>query len=965
MAQSRKKLQERLKRNPADSGLRLKLLELLLRTGHEDEVFEQFRLIVAHQPSVPVLLAAHIGLAESHVLAGRYRRAINILEQAAPDSRDLRAVGAKIVGRFYNVRGLAAYYLEQYSAAKDYYRQSLRITKAAKHPAIRIRALYLFGITLIGEQNYDDALIYLDESSQLAQSSNSTADLGSIHLNLGTLYERQLKILAAIEAYKQAIEIASNANDHITGAIAHFNLANLYDFLGSDATAEQHLSSAERMSRRYNLQHTLAYYQLLQASRLRIQEDFKGARSVILESCRSLNQLGRMQDALLAKIELARIHSGCGQSKRASHYARQVLRFSNSPIAQAKAKWIIAGAIATPTSQSIAMLEEAIDFLEVEPHPTALGLQCQVLQTLAEHHRNLDDAAAAQITMARAKSVFEQLNKLIPASYREEFRGHRSHRNLKALVEDQNVPLQATKTIQDYRNTVQPLLELSRQIHSFVDIDMLLEFSLATICQMVQAQRGYITTKHRKDLTTTTYHNATEIEMQASAAVVETVLSTGKPINNATETSEGVRHLGNICLPLVFSDETIGVIYLEAMMSNSVVVPETIEILSAICDQVAVALNSTKLIRKLVRKQKTIRKLSRELAVTVDDQKKQIIFKDDLLATNQDVLVEKYRLHNIVTCDQSMIAILEMIERLSSLSTAVLVQGETGTGKELVAKALHFNGNRKDRPFVSINVAAMPINLVESEFFGHERGEFTGAVSVKQGLFELADGGTLFLDEIGDMPLSTQVKLLRVLEEGEVRRIGGKTNISFDVRLVTATNIDLLEKVRAGKFREDLFFRINTVPLMLPPLRQRQGDIPLLTRHFLKISETPNLTIGVEAMQRLCEYQWPGNIRQLRNEISRLAVLVDHAITIDHLSADIVSKPTTGELLSKRQLRRLLAAEGLETIVQKLELEVVREAVDLYQGHKSLAAKKLGISRVTLYRHLNQKSRKQAKKKRN
>jgi two-component system response regulator PilR (NtrC family) len=237
-------------------------------------------------------------------------------------------------------------------------------------------------------------------------------------------------------------------------------------------------------------------------------------------------------------------------------------------------------------------------------------------------------------------------------------------------------------------------------------------------------------------------------------------------------------------------------------------------------------------------------------------------------------LDERYSFANIIGKSKPMQEVYDLIEKVAASKVNVLVTGESGTGKELVAKAIHYNSDRHDKPFVAINCGAIPENLLESELFGHEKGAFTGAVQQKAGLFEVADGGTLFLDEIAELPPLMQVKLLRVLQEHEFRRVGGTRNLKVDVRLVAATNKDLGEAVATEVFREDLYYRLNVIQIALPPLRERREDIPLLVEHFLeKLTGQTGTQAPDSVMRKLLDYNWPGNIRELENAIERCVVL--------------------------------------------------------------------------------------------
>lgn len=280
-----------------------------------------------------------------------------------------------------------------------------------------------------------------------------------------------------------------------------------------------------------------------------------------------------------------------------------------------------------------------------------------------------------------------------------------------------------------------------------------------------------------------------------------------------------------------------------------------------------------------------------------------------------------------------------LIERAAPTDKAILIQGESGTGKELVARALHRRSRRAEQPLVTINCAALPETLLESELFGHEKGSFTGAVATKTGFFEVADGGTLFIDEIGEMPGSLQAKLLRVLEDGSMRRIGSVKERHVDVRLIAATNRNMAEEVKAGRFREDLYYRINVMSLQLPPLRERTGDIPLLIRHFLG----SEWKIEPEALQALERYRWPGNVRQLINVLERAKILADdHEILVDELPQEILAdnpEVATVEAPVSDELAALQRAHVVEILARE-------------RGNKARAARALGVNRRSLYRML-------------
>ncbi len=307
-------------------------------------------------------------------------------------------------------------------------------------------------------------------------------------------------------------------------------------------------------------------------------------------------------------------------------------------------------------------------------------------------------------------------------------------------------------------------------------------------------------------------------------------------------------------------------------------------------------------------------------------------------------------LHGIVGTAPRIQDVLRMVSRLKNTRTPVLITGESGTGKELVARAIHFRGTLAGRPFVAVDCGSLVPSLIESELFGYERGAFTGAVRSKQGLFQCANGGTIFLDEIGELPLELQAKLLRVLQEKEVRRVGSNQNVPVDVRVVAATNRDLEAEYRAGRFRKDLYFRLNVVTVHLPALRERRSDIPTLVHWFLeRHAPDSQMQLSGAAMKCLLQYDWPGNVRELENCIERAAALGESkVIDVSDLPPEIVSLRSPQLVTSAAAPQISLPSNDLEDI-ERATIERVFLQVN---GDKVRAGKMLGISRATLYRKL-------------
>ncbi len=311
----------------------------------------------------------------------------------------------------------------------------------------------------------------------------------------------------------------------------------------------------------------------------------------------------------------------------------------------------------------------------------------------------------------------------------------------------------------------------------------------------------------------------------------------------------------------------------------------------------------------------------------------------------QEQLRDRFRIDNIVGAHGSMQDVFRIVHKVAASNATVLIYGESGTGKELIAKALHHQSDRRDRPFWAVNIAALPESILEAELFGHEKGAFTGAEARKIGLFEQASGSTLFLDEVGDLKRDLQVKLLRALQEREILRVGGTERVRIDVRIVTATNRDLEAEVRAGRFREDLFYRLNVIPIVLPPLRERRSDIPLLVEHFMrKYGEAKRPKEMSEAtLKILAAYDWPGNVRQLESVIERALLLAEEDVIVP---ADLPAGVRAGITSMRGPLALDIPDSGID--LDEVERSLILKALEKTDGNVSRAARLLGLSRRTL-----------------
>ena len=431
-------------------------------------------------------------------------------------------------------------------------------------------------------------------------------------------------------------------------------------------------------------------------------------------------------------------------------------------------------------------------------------------------------------------------------------------------------------------------------------------------------------------------------------AIVDILTLDGFEVDQAGSAEESAEKLSQTVYDVLITDHNLpGKTGVELLEESLVRYPEIIGIIITGYGTIETAVNAMKkgAYNYLAKPFKLV-----ELPVMVRKglKERHLRFENQYLRKQLD---ERYGFDNIIGTGRGMKRIFELVETIAGLTSTVLIQGETGTGKELIAKAIHFNSQRKDQKMVSINCGAIPENLLESELFGHVKGAFTGAVQTRIGRFEQANGGTIFLDEIGNMPLALQVKLLRVLQEREFERVGGNSTVKVDVRIVAATSSNLEQMVKDGTFREDLYYRLNVIPIDLPPLRERREDIPLLVQRFIEhFCETHKLdlkTISPNVLKALMAYDWPGNVRQLENIVERMVALTANRPAI--LPADL-----PGEIQNRDSLNFVPLIEipeggiSFQDVVTDMERELIVQSLRRTNGNKKLAAKLLNLKRTTL-----------------
>lgn len=469
-------------------------------------------------------------------------------------------------------------------------------------------------------------------------------------------------------------------------------------------------------------------------------------------------------------------------------------------------------------------------------------------------------------------------------------------------------------------NKLEMLVEISQALNSTLNLNEVLEKIIDSVIKLADTDRGFLMLDNRNGnmefriARDRKEQPLEEEDFMVSFSIIDDVVDKGKPLfisdileYDRFKDQKSVIDLNlrtAVCLPLTLENRVIGVIYTDSNRIAEELNEDDMSIVSAFASQAAIAIENARLHGEL------------------------ILSKENLARENIELkqeLSEKYEFSGIIGKSKAMLDIFSTIKKVAPLTSTVLIQGATGTGKELIARAIHFNSPRKTKQLVTINCGAMPENLLESELFGHKKGAFTGAVNDKVGLFEIAGCGTIFLDEIGETPLQLQVKLLRALQDGEIRRVGDNIPRMVDVRVIAATNRDLSADIKKGTFRQDLYYRLNVVPIHIPPLRERRDDILPLTEYFLEKYSAKlgkrDIRILPEAVKLILANEWEGNVRELENTIERaLALSGDSTVlSTDHFPQLKKDPDILDQIEHRKSLKEKLRAVERKIIIETLE----------------------------------------------
>jgi transcriptional regulator with GAF, ATPase, and Fis domain/tetratricopeptide (TPR) repeat protein len=921
-----------------------------LKLGDPDRCLALVREVVEPEPTGA--RRAELADLEARALIqhGAYAEARASAERAilgvADGSDELRAA-------LHEDIGVAATYLGEPDLARDHLAEALRLRPGAG-PRDRVRlhsygaiAEYRLGNTAGAAEAYERAFA-LAERHGLSDLVATTA------LNLGTACHQRGDWGRALECYQRGLRTAVALGSRTTAVVLRFDLAQLHADIGAFDRASSMLDRVEELVATEGPRSLAGAVASLRAEVVLQLVGSSGPAAAELErALAEFESQGARREVAEVELQRARVASIDGDdvgAGRALTRAEGVARELDAPDLRARVALGRAALLVRRGRGDEAM--RTLDAArELARQADQRLLAAEVENALAEAARSQGSKVLGRRHSELAIEHFERIAASLPAPLRDAFWEHPLRRRARRDPEADAGPTSA-KLLR--------LLEINRKLSSSLKTDEVLQLAMDAAIELTGAERGFLVLEAPtggRELTVPIARNLDREKIgrsqhKYSHTIARRVIATGEPVLTVDATQDerfmqqasvhAMRLRSVVSVPVRSPHGVLGALYLDNRFQHGRFREEDLGLLMAFADQVAIALVNARLVadleertRQLEAERSRIEAMVRSQAVEIDR------LTEDLRARPTATLRHDYG--RIVGRSAAVSDVLSLVDRVTESPFPVLIQGESGTGKELIARAIHDNGPRARRPFVTVNCAALPETLLESELFGHVRGAFTGAVRDRAGLFAEAQGGSIFLDEIGEMPAGMQAKLLRTLQDGEVRPLGSEAVIAVDARLLAATNRDLKREVATGRFREDLYYRVAVVEISLPPLRERVEDIPLLARHLLEelAREMGRAVpeVSERAMRGLARYGWPGNVRQLRNVLSRALVLAEGDTLTEH---DVE--------LPRDEPRR--AAVRTRSQFECDEGAAIAAALERHRWNVSEVCRDLGIPRTTLYRKL-------------
>ena len=948
----------RIAAEQGEAGASIELARLFRLTGHVD---------VARQWAEAALgggepVEARALLARLALDRGDAHQALEVIGGASEVGADLPGVAA-----LEEVAGLARLALGELDAARDHFHACLTLARSGAAGTSLARASNLLGMVAHQREQWAEAADHYGEAEALAREAGHVHAAATYGVNLATARLETGELDTALTALRRSVTTLAGLGRPGELAGALYNYASLLEALGDVEGGLRVHARALAAAREADARQVIAYCDLLEADlarrRPRGRADLEVALEAAARASAAFAALGARREQCLAELASAEVELEMGRAAAASEAlarAEALVVDAGEPLEMRVRAALTAGRLAllgeAPIAESSARIEHlAGEIGDGEPREVLWRLEV-VGARLCERRGELESARAAA---GRAAVIIERRRQHVPEAHRSRWEDDHDRRELAALRQRLVAEPAAPAPAVDQSAAWRRLLDINKRLNSELRLGRLLDEIIDTIVSLTDAERGFLLLRGRdgtlraRSARNVDRRSLDSDDLRVSRSIAEQVVATGAPVLTVDAQSDerfdtaasvhALRLRSILAVPLRVKGEAVGAVYVDDQLRPGAFGEGALEMALAVADQAAIAIENTRLLSENKRRQRKIERLNRQLRRELDSQRGELDQLRREVDGQRRELATKYSYDAIIARSAAMAKVFSILDRVTDSDVPVVIQGESGTGKELVARAIHFNGPRKERAFVTENCGAIPETLLESVLFGHVKGAFTGADRERKGLFEVASGGTLLLDEISEMSPAMQAKLLRVLQEGELRPVGGNATVAVDVRVITSSNRDLAELVRGGEFREDLFYRLNVITVRLPPLRERAEDVPLLVEHFVEKHGGGRVS-GVDraALRRLVAHRWPGNVRQLENEVMRAVVLTDDLIGEEHLSPEIVE----GAAVDRPDDLDLKAQ------VEALERELLGRALERFDFNQTKAAAALGLSRYGLQKKL-------------
>lgn len=960
----------RARPGPAWLGLaRLRAGASYLKLGNVRRSLAELRRALDAAEGDPEVRAQALDLmSRAHIKRGAYAEAI---EHARPGLA--ACVNPSVMADLHDDIGVAATYLGDADTAREHLRKAAVLHEQTGNPRAQIRSIdyqalneFRAGHTTAAAQGYRAAL-------ELSERHGTSHQIAIAVLNFATACHQQGELGQALLSYERALRAAIALGRVSTEVTLRHNLAKLYADIGLFERSEAAAQRAVRRAREAGMRLIAGGAEEVLGEVLLARGDLQGALDRFEAARREYVTQSAAREAALVELDRAEAHLLRGDKAAAE---QAIARAQDAAISlraddfTARAE-LMRGRVLLEQGEPGAALGHLEEALRLARKVNQKWLQARVEQTLAVAYEQQGSSFLAERHRAEARELWERMAASLPAHLKDAFFSHPVRAGLRGRSDDrpsvsrEGEPKGEARAPSTRERKLERLLDINKKLNSSLDTKVVLGYTIDSAIELTGSERGFVILARASEdgepgeLDVAVARNMDHEKigksyLKFSRSIAERVIHTGEPVTTASaqedprfsakESVHALRLQSVISVPIRSAGGVLGALYLDHRFRRAHFGQEDIDLLVAFADQAAIALTNARLHDELARRAEELLEKQAKIEGLLRGKTEEIDRLQEQVRATQKALEHRYDYSNIVGRGPAMRSVLATLDRVIGTNLNVLIQGESGTGKELIAKAIHFNGPRKGGPFVAVNCGALPEELLEAELFGWKRGAFTDAKEDRRGLMAEAHKGTLFLDEIGEMPIGMQVKLLRAIQEREVRPLGASETLPTDIRLVCATNRSLRDEVAQGRFRRDLFFRIGVVEIDLPPLRDRLEDIPELARHILereaRSASRPPPRLTPQAMRVLTSHPWEGNVRELENVLTKAMHMVEgDSLTDADLDLRDKDRPGGPEYDRRR--------------FQEEEAERIMAALRAHKWNVSEVCRTLDIPRASLYRKLH------------